>query len=508
MKRIAVAQLLTESNGLNPVPTTRAHFEPFGIAAGAAVLEQYGDVGELAGLVTLPDALGEDVEWLGLVRAVAWPGGPLADDTLHHFTEQIVNPLREHPVDGVLLALHGAVCAEGESDVTGRLLDDVRKIVGPDCPVVATLDLHTNLTRRMVAAADVLVGYHTFPHRDQVQTGRRAARALARLLSAPHRIKTAAWKIPMITNNDGRATDTGILADLWQRLVAAEQPEDVLSVGLFMAQPYLDLPQLGWALYQAWLGGAPPLDLEAAARECWQTRAYAKRRFLPPREIIPAALAVPGRPVVVSEGCDATNSGAPGDSTRLLAELVRNDIPDGGALTFCIDPHAVACCYDAGSGASIRLAIGGRGTRTYCDPLDVVARVASLGNVTYVLTGHVGHNLRVDMGRTAVVVCGNATILLTEHSGPGSTPKLYEAAGLDPRDFKIVAAKSPEGFRGDYESFAAGILYCAAPGCATPHLNDVPYKNVDRPLHPIDTFDQIDQATWAGDMIDRPAGAL
>jgi microcystin degradation protein MlrC len=351
----------------------------------------------------------------------------------------------------------------------------------------------------MVKSADVLVGYHTFPHVDQVSCGQRAARALTHLLRTGQCPKVSAHKLPLLTNSEGRTTDRGVLASLWKELVAAEARSEALSTAIYMAQPWLDVPELGWTLYQAYLGEHPPLDPTTVAQACWQTRALRQTPFLRPEELGPAALKIPGRPVAVSESHDATNSGAPGDSTLLLAALASTAIPEGGALSFCVDPQSVARCFAAGEGARLELLVGGK-VDPYSQSLLLKAQVRTLGRVKYTLSGHGGHNLPVDMGRAAVIASGDVTVVLVEETGPGSSPRLYEAMGLDPRDFKIVIAKSPEGFRQDYEPFAAGILYCGAPGCATPFLLEAGFKAVSRPLYPLDPIDEMSEAPWAGEL--------
>lgn len=504
MKRIAVGQVLQETNRLNRVPTTLAEFEAWGLATADEVMAEYSHGGELAGFARLPEILGERVEWLGLVRAMAWPGGPLTDGAFGEVMDRLVSPLGREPVDGVLLSMHGAQCAQSEPDVTGKALAAVRRVVGDGVPVVVTLDLHANITQRMVREADVLVGYHTFPHVDHGQCGERAARALARMLTTGQAPAVEARKIPMIANDDGRATDRGVLSELWREIVAAEQGDGVASVGLYQAQPWIDVPELGWACYQAYWTQTPPLDSRALADACWATRDYAGTEFLSPEQAVAAALEVEGRPVVISESYDATNSGAPGDSTHLLAELVQADLGDRGALTFCVDPEAVSRCFEAGQGARLKLTVGGKRDTVYCDPLPANATVERLGEVRYRLSGHAGDRLDVSMGRAAVIQAGDATVVLTEQTGPGSSPMLYRSIGVEPREYRIVVAKSPEGFRRDYEPFAAAIRYCVAPGCSTPDLLQVKYRDVSRPLYPLDDMAGLEEASWAGPM--RRAG--
>ena len=189
MRRIAIGQVRQETNSFNPVLTERSHFEDYGLVTGADIVERYGDVGELSGFTELPKILGSPVEWVGLCRAVTWSGGPLAAGLLAELIEMAVQPLRAGAVDGVLLSLHGAQSAVDDPDVSGRVLEAIRAAVGPGTPLVATLDLHANLTPLMVRSADVLVGYHTHPHVDEDTTGARAAAVLARPSWRPPRVR-------------------------------------------------------------------------------------------------------------------------------------------------------------------------------------------------------------------------------------------------------------------------------------------------------------------------------
>lgn len=500
MKSIAIGQIRQETNTFNPVHTERSHFEDYGLVQGADIVERYGDVAEIAGFTELPKILENPVEWVGMCRAVTWSGGPLAAGLLAELIEIAVAPLRGRAVDGVLLSLHGAQSAVDDPDVSGRVLEAIRAAVGPEVPLVATLDLHANLTRLMVRSADVLVGYHTNPHIDEGTTGARAAAVLASLLDTAERPTVSSWKIPLVHGLDGRATDRGIQRDLWRRIVAAETADDVASMGLYPVQPWLDVPDLGWTFYQAFWGAAPPMPPEAVAQECWETRAYFEEgKLITPGELVAEARAIDGGPVAVSELHDATNSGAPGDSTHLLRVLLADRIGGGGALTFCVDPESVDRCTQAGVGGTVDLAVGGK-RDPYSEPLEVRASVERVMRLSYRLNGHGGHNFPVDMGGMACIRIGEVTVVLVEKSGPGSSPLLYQAAGVDPRAFKIVIAKSPEGFRNDYEPFASGILYCVAPGCASPFIQDLRFTHTTRPLYPWDELTSMKDARWAGPM--------
>src|SRR3954471_17576262 len=160
--RIAVGQLWQETNTFNPLPTTRADFEEFGVLRGADLVERMADTNELGGFIQSLRAWPEPPEIVGLVRLPAWPSGAATADTFDWLRREILDALRAAlPVDGVLLALHGALVADGAPDVEGEVLASVRELVGRSVPVVATLDLHANVTERMVRHADALVLYHT-----------------------------------------------------------------------------------------------------------------------------------------------------------------------------------------------------------------------------------------------------------------------------------------------------------------------------------------------------------
>src|SRR5690348_15623054 len=181
--RIAIGQLWQESNTFNPIPTTRADFEQFGIIRGGELVEQMADTNELGGFIQSLRQWPERPEIVGLVRLPAWPSGAATQETFLWLREEMLAALRRAlPVDAVLLALHGSMVADGAPDVEGEVLQAVRERIGRAVPLVATLDLHANITERMIRAADALVLYHTAPHIDVFETGQRGAAVLRRIV--------------------------------------------------------------------------------------------------------------------------------------------------------------------------------------------------------------------------------------------------------------------------------------------------------------------------------------
>ena len=202
MKRIGIIQILQETNCFNPVLTVRGDFENFGVGTGREVLTQYGEVGEIGGFIEGLKTWPEAVEPVGVLRLQAWSGGPAAQDTMDWFLALLTEQLgKAGRLDGLLIALHGAMMGADEPDMEGWLLEKIRGLVGPDLPVVASLDLHAYITGRMVRCASAMVAYLTFPHMDQRETGVRAANVLRRIFAGARPVSSLV-RLPMITGGE------------------------------------------------------------------------------------------------------------------------------------------------------------------------------------------------------------------------------------------------------------------------------------------------------------------
>ncbi len=492
--RIGIGQLWQETNTFNPLPTTREDFEQFGVLRGPELVERMADTNELGGFIQALRAWPEAPEIVGLVRLPAWPGGPATPETFAWLRDEILEALRRQgPVDAVLLALHGALVAEGTPDVEGEVLAAVRAVLGPGRPLVATLDLHANITPRMVAAADALVIYHTAPHLDIVETGRRGAAVLRRILLGGARPVPAFRKLPLVVPAERANTEdpASISHGLKRQLQELEAQPRVLSAGLATVQPWLDIPELGTAVLVVTDGDAALAGsaCDRLAAEIWQRR----REYLPELVGVEEAVrqahdtAAEGL-VVLSDSADATTSGAPGDSTWVLRELLRYDWPRPALVTL-VSPEVVAEARRRGVGGALTTSAGGIRDHRFSQPLTVTAQVAALFEARFVMSGHLARNLAIDMGPAAVLRCGNVHIVTTTRSGPHFAPELFHAAGFDPFAAGVLVAKSPCGFRAAYQAKARRIILVRAPGCAPSDFWNYPYQRIPRPLWPWDAMD-------------------
>ena len=486
--RIGIAQLSQETNTFNPRPTTRRDFEEFGLVRGPAIIDTLARTNELGGFISSLNRWPERPEIVGLVRLMAWPGGLATRDTFDWVCDELTSSLREAgPLDGLLISLHGALVAQDHPDVEGDVLAAIREVIGAETPLVATLDLHANLTWKMASQADVLVTFHTAPHVDIVETGMRAAALLRRMLVEGIRPAMALAKIPMVppveaANTQDRAS---VSYALRERLQALESRPEILSAGLTTVQPWLDVPDLGSAVLVTTAGDAALAAEECRllAQEVWNRRRDYMPRLVSLSDAVREARGIDGL-VVLSDPADATTSGAPGDSTWLLRELLKYDWPRGAVLTM-VAPEVVeqaAACV----GGTIATTIGGRLDRRFSSPLEITSTVERAFPARFVLSGHLGENLAIDMGPSVVLRVGDTRIVVTSRSGPHFAPALFQAAGIDPFALHVLVAKSPCGFRAAYTGRAARIISVMAPGCAPPDFWNYEYHNIPRPLWPWD----------------------
>jgi microcystin degradation protein MlrC len=503
--RIAVGQLWQETNTFNPLPTTRADFESFGVLRGQELVERMANTNELGGFIQALRRWPEKPEIVGLARLPAWPSGAATEDTFTWLRDVLVEEItRAQPVDGVLLALHGALVAENHPDVEGEVLHSIRQVIGNRLPLVATLDLHANVTERMVKHADALVLYHTAPHVDVFETGERGAAVLRRIQVNGARPVTMFQKLPMVVPAERANTQNpaSISYNFRVRLQEIEQDPRILCAGLATVQPWLDIPDLGSAVVMVSDADAKVAQSTCAgfAADVWQHR----RDYLP--DLVPVADAVRQAHeirdglVVLSDSADATTSGAPGDSTWVLRELLRYEWPRPALVTL-VAPEVVGEAQRLGLGAEMTTPVGGIRDHRFSTPLAVTARVAALFHARFVMSGHLAKNLAIDMGPSAVLRTGNVNVILTSRSGPHFAPELFHAAGFDPFAASVLVAKSPCGFRAAYAEKAKKIILVKAPGCAPSDFWRYPYERIPRPLWP---WDEIEGWQPAPACVSRP----
>jgi microcystin degradation protein MlrC len=492
--RIALGGITHEANSFCPHVTTLADFQGRQLARGDEILAAWGSTrteqaGAMSVLARVPGC-----EVMPMLLARALSGAPPRADTFRALLDELLARLRDAaPLDGVLLVLHGAMMVEGTPDATGEILAQVRAFVGPGVPVVGTLDLHANVTQRMVDEATVLVGYHTAPHVDMFETGCTAAQLLLGCIRGEIEPVTALVRLPMLLPPENSTHAWGPLAEVLDMALAAEKEETILHVGVYPVQPWLDTADVACAVTVIADGDQAAAEAHALAiaSAFWTRRRAFTTELVPPAEAVRRAFARQEGTVILCDSADATTSGSTGDSTAVLRAVLdamqQGAVPAGHvALLNVVDPPAVAAAVEAGVGTTVMLDVGGRLAPRYFQPVRITGRVKTLSDGVFTFQGPGMRGVAHHMGRTAVLYAGGIHLVVMERAVSQWDPQLYRSVGEEPAAARIVLCKSPMAFRAAYEGLYDEVIVVRAPGAADPDLISLPWQYLPRPIYPLD----------------------
>ena len=484
--KVAVGQFMQESHSFTTIPCTWEQFHAGHIYRGQDILIQMEDMRvELAGGISV--ARKHNITVRPLVACNAVSSGYIQAEVFHDLhTELLERLVAEMPVDGVFLALHGAMVAETDEDASGTILSSVRDIVGEHVRVVASLDLHANVTHKMVAAADALVGYHTCPHVDLFETGVSCMEILVDLMTNRTKPTAVRLQLPMILPAETSVTIDGPFRDVMEYAVRFEENPDVLAVSVFYVQPWLDLTDLGSSVVVVTNDNQSLANeiAEEIADEFWARRTEFKVELTPLDEAVAEALRSTQGPVILADGADAPSGGASGDSPAILQALLKASV-NVKTLINIVDPKAVDVAINAGLGSEVTVAVGGWSTSLW-EPVHIrgVVQLISDGLLKFTDAGYQG--IEFHRGRTVVLQSGSIYLQIMELPVFQGDTSLYTSVGLDPREAHIVVVKTPTAFRIAYEPFAAKVILVDAPGVTSSNLQSFPWAHLSRPYYPFE----------------------
>jgi len=474
MARIAIGGFQHETNTFAPSPADYAAFEAGGGWPGV----QYGEplFGAVAG-ANIPAAGAIDAlraaghQLVGTAWAAASPSAAVTADAFERIAGGMLERLRAAlPVDGVYLDLHGAMVSERHDDGEGELLRRVREVVGPRVPVAASLDLHCNFTRAMFEHADAFVAYRTYPHIDMAETGARAARLLDRMLRDGARL-SGAWRgFDYLTGIPSQCSFIEPCRTLYADLAALEAKFDV-ALSFTPGFPMADFAECGMAVCGY---GADAKKVEAAVDELRGRVVDAEKDFALELHLPDDAVArarqrgEPGRPVVLADTQDNPGAGGNGDTTGLLASLVRQRA-EGAVLGLLIDKESAAKAHAAGQGATLGFALGGKSRVPGDAPFTGEFTVERLGDGQFTCTGPMFKGFRMTLGNMALLrskAAPGVRVVLASRKVQAADQEMFRHVGIEPVKERILALKSSVHFRADFEPIAKEVLVVKAPGPA------------------------------------------
>jgi microcystin degradation protein MlrC len=484
MTRIAVGGFLHETNTFAPTKATYDDFVHGGgwpsMARGADVLKIMRNINVgLAGFVAAAQTKGWE-----LVPTISCAASPSAHVTEHAY-ERIVGEMIDGiaaagPLDAVYLDLHGAMVSEHLDDGEGELLARVRKVIGRDLPLVASLDLHANVTPEMIEHADALIAYRTYPHVDMADTGRAAADHLALLLGTKQRFAKAFRQLPFLIPISWQATCDQPAKGIYQRL-SALQNETVPTLSFAPGFPAADFVHCGPSVFAY---GRTQADADAAAdavaalveshEDDFDGRIYS------PDDGVRYAMQLARtatKPVVIADTQDNPGAGGDSDTTGMLRALVRNNA-QRAATGVIYDPPSARAAHQAGVGATVTLALGGKSGIPGDAPYKETFVVEKLSDGNFVAPGPYYGGRDMEMGRSACLRIGDVRVVVASHKAQLADQSMYRFVGIEPTEQAILVNKSSVHFRADFEPIAEKLLICAAPGAMPADTADLPWTSL------------------------------
>ena len=485
--RVGIIALLHESNTFVNRRTSIDDFRASLLAEGDAIVQQMGDAHhEVGGFLAGLEQTG--VEAVPLFAARALPSGTIDAETFDTLLAHLVNNLRAAmPLDGLLVAPHGATVSEAYPDADGHWLSQVRTTVGIDVPIVGTFDLHANLSAAMVDACDALIGYRENPHIDQRQRGIDAALLLHKTLMGEIKPTMALVSLPMAINIERQSTRESPMRELMQQADTMAQRNGVESNSIAFGFPYADVIEMGTSVVAITNNDFDIAHAHAheLARLVWDQRVALQGRFLDVATAVDRALAA-APPVYLLDMGDNVGGGSAADGTALAHELDRRRL-DNSFICLC-DPDAVSEARHAGIGAVIQMAVGGKTDQQHGEPWSSAFRVIRFtdGRFSEPSPRH-GGITDFDQGPTAIVESEHGiTVMLTSRRMVPFSLRQLTSCGLVPASYRILVAKGVNAPIAAYQEICRSFIRADTPGSTRADMTQLAYRRRRRPMYPFD----------------------
>ena len=464
--RIAVGGILHESNTFCARLTGLDAFSGRATCRGDEVEAEFGDAAhEVGGFFA--GAREHGLELVPTLVANATPSGTVADEAFEALTGELIERVQgAGRIDGLLLALHGAMVTQSHPDADAEILRRLRHALGADLPIIVTHDAHANVAVEEVGLCSALVIYKEVPHVDQRQRGRQAARIIGRIVRDGVRPAQVIEKPPMLYNILFHDTNKPPMLPLVAELKRLEREDSrILAASAAVGYQYADVPQMGPSIVVV-TDGDRGLALQEARRLAdlmWDHRRQMAIELPEAAEAVQRARRADRLPAVLVDLGDNIGGGSAGDGTVLLAELVKQ-----GASAFAVaiyDPEAVGEALRVGVGGRFDAEIGGKSDSLHGDPVRIQGRVKLLYDGKYIETAARHGGMRyLDQGLTAVLQIGNSSepdtsfVLLNSKRHPPFSLGQLTSAGIQPQQLRVIVVKAAVAFRAAYEPIAGTII--------------------------------------------------
>ena len=399
--------------------------------------------------------------------------------------ERVAGSMLDHlanslPVDAVYLDLHGAMVTEHQQDGEGELLARVRSVIGPDTPLVISLDLHANITARMFSLADVLVGYQTYPHVDMAETGRRTAEFLDRMVKG-QRPQKAIHKFDFLVPLVWQCTLIEPCKSIYKKMKEIEEANsDVWSLSFTPGFPPADIHEVGPCVvgYGSGDDGATVDEAVAElARYITSVQSGFNGRIFSPDEAVNYAMSNENSLTVIADTQDNPGAGGNSDTLGMLHALIKNKA-QSALIGLIYDPVSAKAAHKAGVGSSIELELGALSRWENEAPLKMKFLVQALGDGHFMGTGPMWGGASMQLGPMVALRVDNIEVLISSRKMQLADKSIIKHLGIEPSDRKIIVVKSSVHFRADFDDIAGETIVAAAPGPNAADNRDLPYQHI------------------------------
>ncbi|MBT4485751.1 MAG: M81 family metallopeptidase [Candidatus Latescibacteria bacterium] len=490
MKRVLVGSMLHETNTFNPMLTDLEEFRIRGLLFGDEILEKRRNTGtEMGGFIeTLEE---KNIEIVPSAHACPLPAGLVTTEALDTVLGAFIDTLDRTQVDGVLLAIHGAMVTQEQDDGEGYILKTIREKVGQDIPIIHTLDFHATLTPMMAENADAMTIYRTYPHMDMAERGREAAAMMARTLNGEINPVVVIVKRPLLIGPPHNVLPHDMPM---KRIMDRAREMEAEIPGVIAACPaqgfmQQDVPYNG-------IGVAVTTDNNPElAKKCADELAdmiFDKRKEfyveLPdPAETIRLALKSDNPPVAIADSGDNIGGGTPGDGTALLHEILRQGV-DTAYVPIC-DPESARLAAEAGVGSTVTLEVGGKSHSLYGPPVKITGKVRTITDGLFLNRSWGGYwgGVIGNMGLSARIDVDRVTIVVTSYRISPDNIMHAKSIGVYPEDYRMSVCKGGLAFREAYKTpVVNSYIQSDTPGFASSNLKNFTFTKIKRPIYPLD----------------------
>ncbi|MHC4877959.1 MAG: M81 family metallopeptidase [Planctomycetota bacterium] len=482
--RIGIIGLLHESNTFVTRPTTLENFRDAVLLTGDAIRPAFdGAHHEIGGFLAGIDAAGETAIPIFVARAL--PAGTITADAFDELTRQLLAALKQAgPLDGLLVAPHGATVSANWPDADGHWLSLVREQVGDSIPIVGTIDAHANLSPLMVNSVDALIAYRSNPHLDQRERGLEAAALLVRTLLGEVRPTMAAAFPPLAISIEQQETAASHLVPHYDFADSQLELPEVLSNSIVLGFPYADVPEMGSSTIAVTNNDASLAQqlADELAERLWQHREDFRGELLNAEQALDHCEEV-RKPICLLDMGDNVGGGSAADGTFLLNELLNRS--QWRSFVCLFDPSAVDVAQQTGIGNVAKLSLGGHVDDLHGEPIVRECRIVSLNDGQFRETRprHGGMS-EFDQGPTAVVETGTVTVMLTSRRMVPFSLEQLRSCDLDPATFDILVAKGVNAPLAAYREVCPTSIRVNTLGSTCADMTQLSFRHRRQPMYP------------------------